>query len=145
MYKCRFFSIQELVSKQVYNRYGEFAWRFFDDAFKQDIDMIRNFHGQGLTINNWLFGGNNEQCGLRSNLDPMVKNKTTLYCSPHCMGKAVDLHSKDNAKLWKDCKWLIETGKLRTIKRIESQESTKNLWVHVDSFGTNEEIEIFKD
>ena len=146
MYKCKYFKIQELVSKIVYDRYGDFCWRFFSDDFKKDLDTIREHHKSGLTINDWVFGKTNfSQCGFRSNLDPMVKGKTTLYCSAHCMGKAVDLHSKDNVKLWNDCKYLIENGKLKTIKRLESQESTKNGWVHVDCFETNDgKLEVFK-
>ena len=146
MYKCKYFKIQELVSKLVYDKYGDFCWRFFSEEFKKDLDAIREFHGKSLTINDWCFGKNNfSQCGFRSNLDPMVKEKKTLYCSAHCMGKAVDLHSADNIKLFNDVKTLITQGKLSTIKRLESQESTKNGWVHVDCFETADgKLEIFK-
>ena len=145
MYHCKHFKIQELVSKLVFDRYGDFCWNFFSDDFKRDLDTIREYHGKGITINDWCFGGTNyTQCGLRSNLDPMVIGKTTLYCSAHCMGKAVDMHSKDNIKLWNDRKYLIENGKLRTIKRLESQLSTKNGWVHVDCFETADgKLQIF--
>ena len=145
MYHCKHFKIQELVSKLVFDRYGDFCWNFFSDDFKRDLDTIREYHGKGITINDWCFGGTNyTQCGLRSNLDPMVIGKTTLYCSAHCMGKAVDMHSKDNIKLWNDCKYLIEKGKLRTINRLESQLSTKNGWVHVDCFETADgKLQIF--
>ena len=146
MYYCKYFKIQELVSKLVYDKYGEFCWRFFSEEFKKDLDTIREFHGKSLTINDWCFGKSNfSQCGFRSNLDPMVKEKKTLYCSAHCMGKAVDLHSADNIKLFNDVKTLITQGKLLTIKRLESQESTKNGWVHVDCFETTDgKLEIFK-
>ena len=146
MYKCKYFKIQELVSKLVHDKYGEFCWRFFSEEFKKDLDTIREFHGKSLTINDWCFGRSNfSQCGFRSNLDPMVKDKKTLYCSAHCMGKAVDLHSADNIKLFNDVKTLITQGKLLTIKRLESQESTKNGWVHVDCFETEDgKLEIFK-
>ena len=137
MYNCKHFKIQELVSKLVYNRFGEFCWSFFSDDFKRDIDTIREYHDTEITINNWLFGGGSlQQCGFRSNLDPMVAGQTMLYCSAHCMGKAVDMRSNDNIKLWNDCKFLIEDGQLLTIKRLESQVSTQNKWVHVDCFET---------
>ena len=137
MYQCKHFKIQELVSKIVYERFGEFCWSFFSDDFKCDLDAIREYHGHEITINNWLFGdGSLQQCGFRSNLDPMVASKTTLYCSAHCMGKAVDMRGRDNIKLWNDCKFLIENSKLLTIKRLESTVSTQNKWVHVDCFET---------
>ena len=36
MYKCNFFNITELVSQQVFYRYGEFAWGFFTSEFKDN-------------------------------------------------------------------------------------------------------------
>ena len=146
MYKCKYFKIQELVSKLVYDKYCDFCWRFFSEEFKKDLDTIREFHGKSLTINDWCFGKSNfSQCGFRSNLDPMVKDKKTLYCSAHCMGKAVDLHSADNIKLFNDVKTLITQGKLLTIKRLERKKKKKNGWVHVDCFETTDgKLEIFK-
>ena len=78
MYICKYFTIKELVSKAVYNfytpRYGEkFIWGFFDDEDKQDIDKIRETWGKPIIINNWASGGNLSQCGLRCNIDPLVK------------------------------------------------------------------------
>ncbi len=137
MYKCKKFKIQELVSNQVFKRYGaEFCWKFFDEDILIDLDTIREFHGESITINDWSWGGSLQQCGLRCNLDPMVKGKSTIYCSAHCMGKAFDLHSKNNKKLYQDIQTLFKQGKLRVIKRLESSVSTKFQWVHVDSFQT---------
>ena len=149
MYKCRHFGIKELVSKQVYEYftklYGEsFCWRFFSEQELRDLDTIRDYHGQEIIINNWASGGSFSQCGFRSNMDPMVKGKTTLYCSSHMMGKAFDLHSSDIKKLYKDVETLYNLGKLQAIKRIESPNSTKYGWCHVDSFQTTcKGLEVF--
>ena len=145
MYKCKHFTIKELVSPQVYNKFGEFAWKFFDERFLKDLDTIREYHGP-ITINNWCYGGKNTQCGLRTNVDPLVKGKKTLYCSAHIMGKAADLHSSDNRKLYKDVEKLFNEGKLLVITRMESAESTKYGWCHVDCFqpNTSGKLEIFK-
>lgn len=145
MYKCKKFKIQELVSNQVFKRYGaEFCWKFFDEDILIDLDTIREFHGESITINDWSWGGSLQQCGLRCNLDPMVKGKSTIYCSAHCMGKAFDLHSKNNKKLYQDIQILFNQGKLKAIKRLESSASTKFQWVHIDSFQTTcKGIEIF--
>ena len=118
MYKCHFFNIKELVSDVVYNRFAENAWMFFNSAT----------------------GGQFKQCGLRSNLDDIVKNKTKekkIYCSAHCMGKAVDMHCEDNNKLWELCHDLIEGKKLLCMTRLESLKSTKGGWVHIDCFQTD--------
>ena len=137
MYKCKYFKLQELVSPIVYNHYGDFAWSFFDENILRDLDKIRERFGQAITINTWLYGGNTMQCGFRSNMDKMVKDKTTLYCSAHCMGKAFDLHCSDNVKLFDLIYKMINNGELSAIKRLESRQSTKDGWVHIDSFQTD--------
>ena len=145
MYKCKHFGIKELVSKIVFTKYGEaFCWKFFDEAILRDLDTIREFHNKAIIINNWATGGSFSQCGFRSNMDPMVKAKNTLYCSAHCMGKAFDLHSSDVRKLYKDVQTLYNLGKLHAIQRMESPNSTKYGWCHVDSFQkTCKGLEIF--
>ena len=54
IYKCKHFKIQELVSPQVYQRYGEFAWIFFSNNLKQDFDTIREYHGHGFAFESAL-------------------------------------------------------------------------------------------
>lgn len=143
MYQCKYFSIKELVSKQVFSKFGLSAWMFFEENLLKDLDTIREYHGKSITINDWAWGGNLQQCGLRCNLDPLVKDKKTIYCSAHIMGKAFDLHSSDNKKLQNDIITLANANKLKAIRRLESSKSTKFDWVHVDSFRTNQILEIF--
>ena len=143
MYICKKFTIEELVSKQVYDyfscKYGaNFCWKFFQEQILKDLDAIREYHGQAITINNWKLGGNLRQCGLRSNVDPLVKEKTTPYCSGHTLGIAFDLHSTDNKKLYKDIETLIKNGTLKAFRRLESPQSTKYAWVHVDGLQTTD-------
>lgn len=140
MYKCKHYKLQELVSPIVYNKYGEFAWSFFDENLLKDIDLIRERFGSAITINTWLYGGNTTQCGFRSNMDKMVKEKKSLYCSAHCMGKAFDFHCVDNVRLFGMIYDMIKKGELKAIKRLEDRRSTKDAWVHGDSFQTNEII-----
>ena len=146
LYKCKYFDIRELVSPQVYNKYGaEFCWKFFDELLLQDLDTIREYHGS-ITINNWLYGGKNTQCGLRCNMDPLVKSKRTIYCSGHVLARAFDLHSSNIKKLYEDIEKLFNEGKLLAVRRMESSESTKYKWCHIDSFQTSDstKLEIFK-
>lgn len=137
MYKCKHFKLQELMSPIVYNKFGNFAWSFFDAEILKDLDKIREAYGKPITINNWLFGGDLTQCGLRSNMDKMVNDKTTLYCSAHCMGKAFDLHCSNNVRLFDLCFEMINCGELTAFKRLESRQSTHDGWVHIDSFQTD--------
>ena len=140
IYRCKYFKLQEITPPDVYAKYKDFAWCFFDEGLLRDIDTIREAHGS-LTINNYLWGGNLRNCGFRSNLYENSK----LYCSGHLMGKAVDLHSINNHKLYNDVIELHKAGKLKAIKRIESPKLTKYAWIHIDSLNTNtKEIVIFE-
>ena len=144
MYKCIYFGIKELVSPIVYQQFGERAWMLFDKATLEDADTIRETWGYSLIINDWQWGGNLKQCGLRSNLDQIPKDKTRreqLYLSAHCMGRAFDFHDKlgRNKKLFEHIYSLILSGKLKTFRRLENWSATSSGggWVHVDSFQAN--------
>lgn len=149
-YKCKHFGIKELVSKTVYNfyqsRYGEaFIWSFFDEDILKDLDTIREEWGKSIIINNWAFGGSLSQCGLRANVDPMVKGKTSPYLSGHCLAKGFDLHDQagDNKGLYNLVCRLIKEGKLKKFKRVENFVSTPT-WVHTDALQTPDgKLQIF--
>ena len=144
IYKCKYFGIKELVSPVVYNIWGEQAWMFFKESTLRGLDTIRETYNSPIIINNWASGGTLKQCGLRSNLDDIVFEKTKkdcLYLSAHCMGKGFDLHCKygHNKKLWQHCYNLESVGKAGDFHRIEALEKTPS-WVHVDEFQANKII-----
>lgn len=136
MYKCKYFGIKELVSPVVYNKFGENSWMFFDQHFLEDLDLIRSTWQSAIIINSWA--SNLKQCGLRSNMDDLVKNQKGLYLSSHTMGKGADLHdcNNQNAKLHSHVCSLINNGKLKKIRRVENLKNTPT-WVHVDCFQTS--------
>lgn len=141
MYKCQYFSIQELVSPVVYNKWGQQAWMFFDEDVLRELDLIRESLGAPIIINNWHKGGSLKQCGLRSNMDDLVKSKTLknqLYLSFHTMGKAFDLHNGfgNHRKLYDVCYELIKKGKLKKFNRLENFNNTL-CWVHIDCANTD--------
>ena len=143
-YRCIHFSIKELVSPIVYNKWGEQAWMFFDKTVLQDLDTIRETYGHPIIINNWAGCGTLKQCGLRSNMDDLVKSKKTLYLSAHIRGTAFDLHCAygHNNKLWQHCYNLIKSKKLKAFNGLEDYKKT-NGWVHVQSTNIDGDIYIF--
>jgi len=143
IYKCKYFKIKELVSPLVYRKFGDFAWKFFDEDVLSDLDTIREYHAARIVINDWAWGGSLKQCGLRCNKDDLVASKKDVYCSAHIMGKGFDLHSDNIPKLYNDVEFLIKNKRLKKIRRIESQQTTKNAWCHVDTFQANTIPEIF--
>jgi hypothetical protein len=144
MYKCKYFGIKELVSPIVYNKWGEQAWMFFKESTLKGLDLFREAYNSPIIINNWASGGSLKQCGLRSNLDDIVLEKTRkngLYLSAHCLAKGFDLHCKygHNSKLWSSCLNLIKSKKAGDFMRIEAIEITPG-WVHVDELQADNPI-----
>ena len=144
VYKCTYFGIKELVSPVVYNIWGERAWMFFKESTLKGLDLIRETYNSPIIINNWASGGSLKQCGLRSNLDDLVLEKTrknNLYLSAHCLSKGFDLHDKygHNTKLWTHCHNMISKNQALDFHRIEALEKTPT-WVHVDEFQANTPI-----
>ncbi len=143
IYKCQHFNIKELVSPLVYKKFGDAAWKFFDEDVLKDLDTIREYYGASIVINDWACGGTLKQCGLRCNKDDLVTSKKDVYCSAHIMAKAFDLHSGNIQKLYKNVEFLIKNKRLKKIRRIESAQTTKYAWCHVDAFQAQNDIEIF--
>ena len=81
------FRIEELVSKELYDLVEtDKLWDLFDERLLDTIDAVKEKFPEGsMTINNWLWGGDRDQSGLRT--------KNSKYYSPtsqHSIGKAVD-------------------------------------------------------
>lgn len=140
-----YFKIQEFVSKAVYQKYGDKCWEFLNPKIITFINELRKDLNKPITINNWLWGGNLEQRGLRANKDPMVIMKKDYYLSQHCLGNAIDFNVKGMTT--KDVyEYIIANySKYKNyITRIESIESAKT-WCHVDCSNTgNDHLTIFK-
>lgn len=140
MYKCKYFKPHELVSELTYTKFGENCYQFFDEDILRELDIIRETYGRPITINNWFWGGQYKESGLRTNKDSIVKNKTNLYLSAHCLAKGFDLKDKTdisghNHTLYNHISSLIREGKLKKFRRLENIQKTPT-WVHVDAFQT---------
>lgn len=144
-YKCKHFTIKELVSPWVYDKYGEQCWQFFDPKLLKDLDFLRELFNSPITINNWSFGGNYKESGLRANKDPMVAEKKSYYISSHCLGRAVDIKVKNYTPREVFNKIIQNQDKLN-ITRIEDIDITEKLgYVHIDIANINHKgIYIFK-
>ena len=90
-----YFSIKELVSKQVYKKYGEDkCWCFLNPMMLETLLILRrDILKVPMVVNNWSSGGTLEQRGLRSNKDPLVADKKDIYLSAHVLGSGIDFSS----------------------------------------------------
>ena len=145
-----YFKIYELVDKNVYEKFGEEAWQFFDVQLLETILVLRkHIIKKPMVCNNWKSGGHYAQRGLRENIAPLVWSKTNagvMYLSAHCLGKAADFSSSkmsadEMRKLVKE-----NQSELPYKVRIESGESAPT-WLHIDVMTSptqKEKIKIFK-
>lgn len=129
--KSKYFKIQELVSRNVYEKYGEKSWEFIDCRLIKVLDSLREHFNKPIIINDWYFGGNLQQRGLRANYDEMVRNKKDYYISQHCLGKAADLNVKGMTAQDVYEEILKNKDKFYLISRIENIKDTPT-WIHVD-------------
>ena len=93
----KYFAIYEIVSREVYNAYGDRAYRFFDPRLMANMVWLREKLGKPIKVNNWLDGGKMEQRGLRENTSRIVMDKSKylkLYLSAHTRGSALDFDVK---------------------------------------------------
>ena len=140
---CKFFKIHELVSPNVYRKYGERSWMFFDQKLLETLDFIREYFGEPIIINNWNYGGDFTQRGLRENTCPIVKDKTNdyeIYLSAHVLGKGVDLNINGYSAEEVRHKLIDIKDDLPYPIRLEKDVS----WVHLDVMNIErEKIYIF--
>lgn len=123
-----YFSIKELVCKDVADKWGDVAWNFFDPRLLETILFIRGNLGKPMTINNWASGGTFSQRGFRCNLCDLVKGKKTLYCSSHMRGQGVDFDVKGmSAEAARQ--WIINNA-FRFPYPIRLEKDVN--WVHLD-------------
>ena len=82
-----YFEIEELVCDHTYQKWGEKAWQFLDSDYLQCLLIIRR---DIIKRPMWCNGTQKKQRGLRCNRCQLVREKTGVYLSAHCLGKAGD-------------------------------------------------------
>lgn len=135
----KYFDVRELVSKDIYNKFGQNAWQVFDEKLLATLLVLRTeILCVPLVCNNWKAGGSFTQRGFRENVCGLVAYKTKagqLYVSAHSIGKGVDLTSpKMDAETMRQT-IEKEKSKLPYPVRIERGVS----WLHIDTMTLNTE------
>lgn len=137
----KYFNIKELVSRRVYDAYGEFAVYLLDNTAIKVLENIREILGVPLVCNNWARGGTRQYCGYRE--------KGCGVGTPngyHYKGMAFDLvSSKMTAKdMWN--KLEENQDKLIHPIRIEKWDDVGEIsWLHFDLGDTHgQKIYFFK-
>lgn len=132
-----FFVIEELVSEEVYNAYGNDSWAVFQKDTLHCLLIMREGIDKPFTINTWLWGGSFGERGFRENICDISKKKTEkgkLYTSGHVLGCAFDFTAKgmssDDVR-----QWIVSNAELFPCKvRLENKMNGESIsWVHFDN------------
>lgn len=138
--KPTYFELYELVCPDVFNKYGEFAWNFFDPRILLTIDRIRGKLNKKIIINNWHSGGEYSQRGLRCMNCSIVKSQyNKLYLSAHCLGKAVDFDVEgllaEEVRLWITANKNLWPYPIRLERDVS--------WVHLDMYDNEQGQKVY--
>lgn len=84
----KYFAVEELVSKEVYELLGDEAIKLFDPKALEVLEDVREILAVPLICNNWRSGGSRDDCGYRD-----LKCSIGASKSAHKTGQAFDLVS----------------------------------------------------
>ena len=134
----KYFKIKELVSEITLKHYGENkCWSFFSKELLETLLVLRTeIIKKPMRINSYLY--NLHQRGLRTNMDPIVKDKKSFYVSAHCLGQGLDFDV--NGMIASEVRQLIRDKQdlLPHHIRLEDDKSAPT-WVHFDVCNITED------
>lgn len=140
-----YFDIRELVCPDVFKQFGELSWQFFDSQFLETLLVVRrDIIKAEMTVNNWAFGGEFDERGLRCNICDIVRRKTIkneLYMSAHCNGNAIDATTKQYSA--EQMRQLIIKNQSLLPYKIRLEKDVN--WLHLDTYDNmgNEKVYLF--
>ena len=138
----RFFSLRELVDQKTYEKYGSFAWNFFDDRLLETLVFIREYVLKvPMTVNDWMTGGRFQERGLRHNMSAEVwkytkDGKQTM--TAHGTGKGVDFDAKGMTAA--EVRRTIQAAANRLPYPIRLEDNVS--WVHLDVYNDDEKNKV---
>lgn len=132
----KYFTVEELVSKDVYDLLGDEAIKLFDPKALEVLEDVREILGIPLTCNDWHLGGDRDYCGYRD-----LRCTIGAPKSAHKTGQAFDLISPILSASEMRKRIQLCAHKLRHNIRIEDDVT----WLHIDVVGNHrQKIYLFK-
>lgn len=143
MYKCKYYSLKELVHPSFLGTNPDILWRIFDERLLKMADKIRDKYGACTVNANGL-----TDCGLRK-----MDSTTGASFSAHKFGRALDLHIRSieleagkipDPTMRKKFK-IKEYNKVRENLMINHEFDILNFeygisWLHVDTFNRDKRL-----
>jgi hypothetical protein len=136
-----YFDLQELVCPDVFHKYGQVSWTWFDAKLFAVILSIRQRLNKPIYVNNWQINGNQSQSGFRCIQCEIVKQaiaENRLYVSAHMTGQALDF-SVEGLIAQEVRDYIIKNKNIWPYPiRLEDKVS----WVHLDARNDGSENKV---
>lgn len=89
-YKSKYFKAHEYVPPDIYKRRGDKSFELIDSRVLITMDRLRELLGKPITINNYYWGGDRTQSGLRTRSFYKSDKEYSESLSQHKFGRACD-------------------------------------------------------
>lgn len=135
----KYFKLSELVCPHILKRFGDTAWMFLSTQILHTLLVLRTeIINKPLIINH----SNAKQRGMRCNICPMVKEKTTAYESAHCNGMGFDITVVGMSA--EEARNQIKQNEDKLPYPVRLEEDVT--WLHIDCYDpcNNKKINTFK-
>lgn len=120
------FLLEELVNPVIFERCGSRCKDFLNPNLVPTLEAIRTLLDDGITVNDWLWGGRYVDSGLR-----VPGGDVGASLSPHKFGTAADLKFKAT-DIQKGFDMIIANQSMFPyISRMEHSDATPS-WIHVE-------------
>lgn len=122
-----YFKVSELVCNHIYSKFGEQSWMFLSTQLLHTLLVLRTeIVNLPMVVNT----SDLKQRGMRCNMCPLVKGKTSAYLSAHVTGNGVDFTC--SAKSAEDIRTMIKDNQDKLPYPIRLEKDVT--WVHVDVY-----------
>lgn len=135
----KYFDIKELVCNHIYEKFNTQAWMFLSTALLHTLLVLRTeIINLPIVINT----GSLKQRGMRCNMCPIVKGKTSAYLSAHVTGNGIDFSC--SSKSAEELRQIIKDNQDKLPYPIRLEDGVT--WVHIDVYdqGFYNKITMFK-
>lgn len=130
-----YFRIGELVCDHIYARFGDKAWMFLSTELLHTLLVLRTeIIKEPMIVNTSTL----KQRGMRCNMCPLVKGKSSVYVSAHLLGRGVDFHV--NGKTAEQVRQLIKANANKLPYKVRLERAVS--WVHLDCYDTGSKDKI---
>lgn len=135
----KYFDIKELVCNHIYDKFGTQAWMFLSTPLLHTLLVLRT---EIVNVPMVVNTSSLKQRGMRCNMCPIVKGKTSAYISAHVTGNGVDFSC--NGISAEDIRKLIKANQDKLPYNIRLEDDVN--WVHIDvyDYGFLNKITMFK-